>query len=212
MLPGCQELVGLHTRGSAEWMGEGCVPRSLPCPGRKCGKESDNGHQKQLASWHPRRSVCAVQWSFHPTGGSVSETVLHGDVSFAHGCMRSGHSTGTTVDSHLDKNNVAHGIEAARARSACSKLKERDHLLRLDLLGLGNHTRVHQFTAELHKVTIDNLQHRINRGLGWGRMERSPKQNRMTVMDRTLTATSTSVQMTFRRHGKRQEEFILQLP
>ena len=89
--------------------------------------------------------------------GSVTETFLHGDVLFAQGCMRSGHSTGTTVDSHLDKNNVAHGIEAARARSGHNNLKERDHLPRLDSLGLGNHARVHRFVAELHKVTIKDF-------------------------------------------------------
>jgi len=67
--------------------------------------------------------------------GPITELTMHLEVTLFQLCARSGHSTGTTVDSYIDKKNVAKTIPAANA------LHQRDRILakvvvpRLDSLG-----------------------------------------------------------------------------
>ena len=89
--------------------------------------------------------------------GSITEAFLNPDVSLAQGCARSGHSTGTTVDSYIDNTNVLFGIQAARALSGYKTVNDRDVLPRLDALGFQNHQSVHCYIQNLFEVSLEDF-------------------------------------------------------
>jgi hypothetical protein len=71
--------------------------------------------------------------------GAVTELALHRELSVFEGCARTGHSTGTTIDSYIDDNNPGYGLKAGMARCGYKNLdcnlKELIHVPRLEALG-----------------------------------------------------------------------------
>jgi hypothetical protein len=49
--------------------------------------------------------------------GGITELALHRGMTVFDACARSGHSTGVNLESYIDKNNIARGLRASRART-----------------------------------------------------------------------------------------------
>ena len=90
--------------------------------------------------------------------GGITEYANNGQLSVFDACARSGHSTGTTVDSYIDKNNTLHGIRAARSRVGYQNLDGKDFLPRLDALGSENQESIESLIKELYLVNIQEFR------------------------------------------------------
>jgi len=67
--------------------------------------------------------------------GHITELTMHPEVTLFQLCARSGHSTGTTLDSYIDKKNVAKTIPAANALHQRVRVLAKVVVPRLDSLG-----------------------------------------------------------------------------
>ena len=69
--------------------------------------------------------------------GAITECANMGHLTIFDVCGRSGHSTGTTVDSYYDKNNPITGLRAAKARNGYSNTDSKIVLPELEAIKIG---------------------------------------------------------------------------
>jgi len=93
--------------------------------------------------------------------GSVSQLLIHHDLSIGEICSRTGHSTGTNLDSYADDRNVVRGIAAGKALAGWSNVRANVKLpsfecLRTDDLDT-QRSDVDSFIKELFVVSLPDF-------------------------------------------------------
>jgi hypothetical protein len=51
--------------------------------------------------------------------GAITQMAMHPDIGIFEACARSGHSTGTSQDSYIDKHSIASGMPGVRVLAGC---------------------------------------------------------------------------------------------
>ena len=86
--------------------------------------------------------------------GGINQLAMHPDITLFDVTSRSGHSTGTTLDSYLDRRNPARGLPAAKALHGATDLKAEIVLPRLEAVGEHNMPQMEKLLGVMFDVTI----------------------------------------------------------
>ena len=86
---------------------------------------------------------------------AITQMSIHPELGLFDTCARSGHSTGTTLDTYLDKNGIARGIRGAKGMAGYRFLDFDGKMPRLECLGFQASSRaVSDFVDKLFVVSI----------------------------------------------------------
>jgi hypothetical protein len=90
--------------------------------------------------------------------GSITELAVHGALTTLDVCARSGHSTGTTVDTYNDKSLIVQGLRGARALAHYRNVNAVTGVPTLECLGPHAAQSVEVFMAKLFVVSLPSFK------------------------------------------------------
>jgi hypothetical protein len=90
--------------------------------------------------------------------GVITALACDGRLTIFDVCARTGHSTGTSVDHYIDKNNVAYSLRAAKARAGYLNLNAPSAVPKLDSLGLAVNDQIKQLMDKVFIVNVPGFE------------------------------------------------------
>jgi len=86
--------------------------------------------------------------------GTITELTTDGRMTSFDVCARSGHSTGTSLDYYIDKNNVSYSVRAAKARAGYKNLNAPSKVPNIDSLGSELQCQLRNLMEKLFIVSV----------------------------------------------------------
>ena len=90
--------------------------------------------------------------------GAITELSMHSAITLFQACARSGHSTGTSLDSYIDKRNVAKTLPTANALHQQHNIFAKVVLPQLEALGADILPQTESLMTAMYTVSIPEFQ------------------------------------------------------